>query len=278
MKAYLACLLAVLVAYAPAVVWALPSQYFFRRSVAAPPAANPINNAVFGGSQYLRVSSSTPSGLSNSKAFTVSFWVKMNGGDGVGQFITYISYGAIARFFVARGSSNKIRVGAWNVGQTEILNLTGASDVVVSSGWTHVMVAVDLTSTANRALYINGVNEAATSTWTTYTNDFINFLDTGGTRITIGADKENTPGFFLNGALGELWFNDTYNNVIGDYYSAGKAVPVGATGQLPIGTSPVLYYSPGGSGNSWNSNGGTGGTLTRTGTLTTDADPPDWNE
>lgn len=240
--------------------------------------ANPINHAVFAGSQYLRASSMTPSGLSNTKTFTVAFWIKMNGGDGTSQNILTISYGTVLRFSVSRGTTGKIRAYAYNVGQSEIFQLTGASDVVVASGWTHVMLAVDLANTSNRALYINGVNEAATSTWTTYANDWIQLNDPGGVRITIGANKENTPGAFLNAALGELWFNDTYNNVISDYYNAGQAVPVGSNGELPIGSSPVLYYSPGGSGNSWNSNGGTGGALTRTGTLTEDGDPPDYDE
>ena len=129
--------------------------------------------------------------------------------------------------------------------------------------------------TTKRKIYINGTSETIVATaWDTAGVDF-DYSTTGNTRVTVAGNSADTPVAVLNGAIAELWFNDTYNDVIGDYYSAGKAVALGSTGQLPIGSDPVFYYSGAGTGASWTTNSGTGGALTiNSGSLTTDASPP----
>lgn len=240
------------------------------------PTPTPVNHALFDGSSYLRVSSASPSGLSDSSSGTISFFVKFNGPNLTTQYVYSIGNGSNLTFYVIRSATlNRIVISGYDQYGNEDLNIRSTTGVTAEMGWTHVMATWTVgANTSLRNIYINGVADTVIAgAWDT-NNDGINYAIPGATRITIGGSPADTPGGLLNGCLAELWFNDTRNNVIGDYYAGGKPVAQGANGELAIGASPVVYYSSAGSGNSWNSNGGTGGALTRVGTLGTDPSPP----
>jgi hypothetical protein len=55
----------------------------------------------------------------------------------------------------------------------------------------------------------------------------------------------------LNAAVAELWFDDAYWDVPNNFYENGRPRSLGATGATPTGSSPALYLSRDGSGNSW---------------------------
>lgn len=269
MKSYFLILLAVLVAYAPTVALALPPRLYFRRPTAS--TGLNVNHAMFSGSQYLRASSASPTGLTDGRTGTIAFWMKANA-DGVSYRVLAISNGSSIRFAAAKGSTNVIAIQAWDGSGTLIMDIRSTNTVSAAQGWFHVMACWDLTNTSLRKIYINGASETVNAV--TYTNTDIDYLS-ASPRITVGADSNDTALNNLNGGLAELWFNDSYNDAPSDYYSAGKAVALGATGQLPIGSDPVFYFSAAGTGAAWTTNSGTGGALTiNTGSLTTDASPP----
>lgn len=233
-----------------------------------------VNHAIFAGAEYLRVSSATPTGLDDGKAGTVSFWVKFTGPALTLQRICSFSFGDVLRLNIARSATNDaIVVQGYNSAGTNILLLRGSTGIVAASGWTQVTACWDLATPGSARIYINGVADTL-SISTPFTDDFLDYVTPGATRITLGGGFSASPENLLVGGLAQFWFDDSYNNVIADYYAAGKAVPVGANGQLPIGTAPVIYFSAGGTGDSWTTNGGTGGALTKVGTLTTDPSPP----
>lgn len=236
-----------------------------------------VNHAVFNGSQYLRVSSATPSGLADGYSGTISFWVKFNGADLTSQFIFSLGIGATQTLFVARSSTlNRIVVTGYDTFANEDMNFRSTNGVTAASGWTHIMMCWTIgADTSLRKIYINGVSE--TLVVTTWDLGPLNYADTGATRVTVGGNSADVPLGQLNGAIAELWFDDVYNNVIGDYYSGGKAVALGSDGSTPTGSQPIFYYSGAGTGASWTTNSGTGGALTiNSGSLTTDADPPEY--
>lgn len=257
-------------------LWALP--LWSTAGIGTAGTVNTVNHAVFGGSQYLRVSSATPSGLGDSVSGTIAFWVRFNGPDLTSQFIFSIGNGATATFFVARSATlNQIVVSGYDQFGNEDINIRSTTGITAAMGWTHVMATWTVgANTTLRNFYINGVADTPIAgNWDT-NSDGINYSISGTTRVTIGGTTADTPLALLNGGLAELWFNDTRNNVIADYYAGGKAVPLGSTGELAIGTPPVFYYCFGGRGDSWTTNGGSGGALTKVGTLTTDPTPPEF--
>lgn len=248
---------------------AIPLWVFSGGGVSVPGTG--INHAVFNGTNtYLRASAASPTGLIDAKTGSISFWIKP-AADGVGYRVLSIGNGNIARFSVARGSTNVIAIQGWNSAGTQILDIRSTSTVLAASGWTHVHACWDLANTALRKIYLNGVSDTVNAV--IYTNEIIDYVSTTP-RITVGADFADIAANIMNGGLGELLFDEGYNDVIGDYYAGGKAVPVGANGQLVTGISPPIYFSGAGSGNSWETNSGTGGALVRNGTLTVDVSPP----
>jgi len=126
-----------------------------------------------------------------------------------------------------------------------------------------------MTSTSTRHIYINGVNDTSNWTWSRYNfngND-IQFYVTDTPRYYVG--KSVVTSWYLNGKLGALWFNTSYINLSVaanlEKFVAGtgidaKPVDLGANGELPTGTSPLIYLPM--YGNNAGKNYGTGGDFT----------------
>jgi hypothetical protein len=124
---------------------------------------------------------------------------------------------------------------------------------------------------------------AATSvTWNTYTNANIDFAVASDPIYNIGCANDTVN--FFNGRLGAIWFNTSYIDlsvatnrakfVSGTGINASPVDP-GATGELPTGTSPVLYLPM--YGNNAGRNYGTGGNFTViSGAYTGSRGPNEW--
>jgi len=133
-------------------------------------------------------------------------------------------------------------------------NLVAGKNYVVS-------LSCDLSNPSKRHLYING--ESASVTWATYSNDVID-LTRGN--LFFGT---NGSGTYFNGRLGNLYFNTTYidlsipANLAKFCTGTGidcKPLPLGANGELPTGTAPLIYLPM--YGNNAGKNYGTGGDFT----------------
>ena len=130
-----------------------------------------------------------------------------------------------------------------------------------------VVVSLDLSNSSNRHFYVNG--ESVSPTFYAYTDANINFSITTTPRYRVGASADSTPIDWFNGRLGALWFNTSYIDLsipanLAKFVSGTgiNAAPVdlGATGELPTGTSPLIYLPM--YGNNAGKNYGTGGDFT----------------
>ena len=130
-----------------------------------------------------------------------------------------------------------------------------------------VVVSFDLSNALNRHFYVNG--ESVSPTFYVYTDANIDFETTTTPRYRVGASADSTPVDWVNGRLGALWFNTSYidlsqaSNLAKFVTGTGidaKPVDLGASGELPTGTSPLIYLPM--YGNNAGKNYGTGGDFT----------------
>lgn len=282
MKSYIAIVIAVLLAaYIPTIGWALPQRAYFRRPT--PVVGNPVNHAVFDGSTYLRVSNAAPAGLpDSSKVGTISFDVKFADNLTTRRILVIGNTSTpTGSLYISRSQTlNRMVVNAYNIFGVEAINCRSTNGITAEMGWTHVLMAWNTATPACR-IWINGVEETLVAGYVLTTDAELDYaVPTNNTRITVGANFESaSPTGVMSGGLANLWFDDTYNPVVADYYTlaTGKRVALGATGQLPTGTQPVLFFSNDGSGPAWLGNSGSGGAFTKFGgTLTTDPSPPQY--
>jgi len=225
-----------------------------------------------GTAQYLR-RTSTITGLTDSSQFTISFWLDLTGGDAGNRNVITMHTNTTSIFTCLRTSTNTIRFFARNSAGTTIMDAVGSGTYTAASpaGWVHFLLAVDLTSTATRHLYTNGVEDASV-TWNTYNTAGV--IDFSPTSPDFYIAAMSGGGSLLVGSLSELWFNDTYLDDITKFRAGGLPVSLGATGETPLGgVSPALYFSQAGSGASWN-NSASASTFTVTGTPSSPSPPP----
>jgi hypothetical protein len=236
----------------------------------ATPGSYTANTAVFDGSaDFMRLTSSGPTGLADSKVFTLSCWVNFAGGDGVTQAIWDIGTPVTStRLAVSKNTGNTLDIVGKNSANTGILFLTTTKTLKATNGWTHLYICVDMANPAHRKCYFNGV--ADTLTVTTYTDDTLDLVGANYT-YTAGADDSGAGGLRMNAALAEVWFNDSYLDSPGHFAYAGHPISLGTAGEIPLETSPVFYLK--GNGNGFNVNSGTGGNFTITGSLGTTTPP-----
>lgn len=165
------------------------------------------------------------------------------------------------------GTTRRLAIQASNAAGTIVL-LATPTPQFSASNWYDLMLDVDLTNASNRSVYIN--DAASAVTWSTYTNDNIDFTDTD---FAIGATPAGNLKY--DGDLADVWFDDarlafaTEANRRKFISTTGKPVDLGATGATPTGASPILYLSKrlGESASDFATNKGTGGGMTITGTL-----------
>ena len=211
-----------------------------------------------GGNDRIQFSSSAVTMSGAGQALTISCWINP-GTDGTSMFIVQGRNGTSgASWRLERTTGESIKVVVQDSTPTTILDAFTAVDLAeAADGWVHVYVSVDLSSTGNRAFYVNGVS--GSPTWTTYNTAGVMALDR--THLNIGAD--DSLGSDYSGQIAELWVDDAYwpaATYIGNFYAAGAPVNLGATGSTPTGGAPDLYmkFISGSLGVNSGADGGTG--------------------
>ena len=169
------------------------------------------------------------------------------------------------RFTGGGAASNALRVVGKDSGATTLLDATTNLKPVASRNYL-VLLSIDLSSTSKRSIYINGVLDS--TTWTTYTNGNLRWAGSGSD-IATELGSTNSGNIMPPGNLGGLWVNNSYIDlsvqsnrekfVSGTGIDA-KPVDLGANGELPTGTSPLIYLPM--YGNNAGKNYGTGGDFT----------------
>lgn len=201
-------------------------------------------------------------GIADGKTFTLSFCFNKDSASNKYPFTIYSS--TTKRFRAIVDSGGYITIEASSSAGTGVLFVSSSAGSIALNRNYVITVSVDLTDTAKRHLYING--SAATATWSTYSNTDID-LNPTTPRYYVGYDA--SPATFWEGDLGAVWFNNSYIDlsqpanlakfVAGTGIDA-KPVDPGANGELPTGTSPLLYLPM--YGNNAGRNYGTGGNFT----------------
>ena len=256
--------------------WALaqePQQrkYRLRRTVGAgvisgfDGAAVPfVANAVdFDGTSDFLTRGAELTGVVDGKKGILSVWLRIDGGDGVVQ--RYVST-AGNDWKVSKSSSNKFELKALNAASATILQVKSTAAFTASSAWINILYAWDL-SVPVAHLFIDDVDDEAAGS--TETDDNIDYLGTGNwavAALTGGGSK-------VNGCVAELYFNSTEfldisieSNRRKFIDASGKPVDLGSDGSTPTGTSPIVYLN--GDSTNFETNQGTGGNFSVTGSLT----------
>ena len=198
-------------------------------------------------------------GAADSKVGIISVWLKMMGDDGANQRLLYDTAGFTG---LVRGTDNKIIFA-----HSGAVDIRTAATFAVGGGWKHLLMAWDGAAGVAR-VYVNGVSSPGTIVTAVNANVDWTLPDWGVLSYF------NTPGESANAEVADLYINNAayldISNVthLRKFISAdGKPVNLGANGELPTGTAPLIYL--GGSLATWHTNLGGGGGLTRNGSALT---------
>jgi alpha-tubulin suppressor-like RCC1 family protein len=222
-----------------------------------------MNGVTFDGANDYLTRGADLTGNADSNKVTGSFWVRRNGGIGS---VMYIQANTSARVYVTLAADNTVNIHGENTGGTAVLDLRTTS-TITDANWHHILFSIDLSSTASRHIYLDGVAE--TLNVTTYntagTIDFTRNDHSIGATIA-GGNK-------LNGDLADVWFDfGTYIDLSQPAnrdkfrHSSGLPVYLGTDGSTPTGAAPEIFLT--GATVSWESNQGLGGSFTENGALT----------
>lgn len=234
------------------------------RSGRGPNQYNAPYSDLDGAADYLS-RTTAPSGIANGKQFTLCFSYQPDVIGGTAHQVISFASSTNYRFEFYVDTDGSAYLQARNTAATRILLATFAASTFKAGRNYVVTFSVDLSDTAKRHIYING--QSVSPTWTNYSNDDIEFNIGTTPRYRVGAN--HTPSNFLNGKLGALWFNTSYIDLsvasnLAKFVSGtgidAKPVDLGSTGELPTGTSPLIYLPM--YGNNAGKNYGTGGDFT----------------
>ena len=213
----------------------------------------------------------TPSSTGNRKIFTISAWIKRSKTGNNQKVITAGTSGTEGGLQFSTGTGENCLKFYEYVG-SEVIGIAPNRILRDTSGWYHVVIAVDTTqaTASNRVkYYLNGVQETSFATATYPSQNYDTLFNNSGTANTIGFLIGHSA--YFDGLMSHINFVD------GTAYDASAFGSTDATtGEWKINTSPSVTYGTNGffilkdgnsvtdqSGNSNNFTVG-GGTLTDT--------------
>jgi hypothetical protein len=199
-------------------------------------------------------------GAADSKLMTFSVWVRRRS-----HLIEIFSSSSSLAGTADRlkiefsGSDGQVVIVATNSAGTTILGVLSQAQLPIGQ-WSHVLASFDLSDTNKRHLYVNDVSGLIVAD---YADDTIDFTVAD---YAVGAYPSGAA--FFEGDIAELWFAPGVYIDFSDeanrrkFISAnGRPVGLGATGNLPTGSAPLVYLS-GNGGHAFETNLGTGGGFT----------------
>lgn len=207
------------------------------------------------------------SGNADGKTGTVSFWFRMDGGNGAAQ---YLLSNSTDRFLILRQTNNTLTVAGKDSADAVRMLADTTATFTAGATWNHIAVSWDLAAGPAIQMYLNGVSHGSVSGADAN-------IDYTAADWTVGAAGGGNK---FNGCMAEIWFSKTRIDLstgIKKFRSAGgKPVHLGATGALPTGTAPIVYLhlDDGEAVANFATNRGTGGNFTITGTLDTASTSP----
>lgn len=226
--------------------------------------------STFDGANDFLYRSTAPTGAANSTQFTFAYNIRPIG---TTERVLVITSNLIGRqiWFNSNFTASTLTVTASNSSNTAVLGMSysPAGGFVVGRNY-NVVISLDLASTSTRRVFVNGVDVTSSVSFSTYTNSAIGF---GSTTYWSVASRVNQDWPSGNGSsnayFGALWFNTSYIDLsvasnLAKFVSGtginAKPVDLGATGELPTGTAPLIYLPM--YANRAGKNYGTGGDFT----------------
>lgn len=194
-------------------------------------------------------------GDADGKVGTISFWIKLAGGDSSDLFILGNEN---ENFKVFRAADGVIQIVGENAADAVKLDIESDTTHLDTDAWIHVMASWDLGNSLSN-LWVSNSDEL---TETTNADDDIDYTRAGW---AIGAQEGGAN--FFNGGIHELWFAQAYvdlsvgANRLLFIDANNRPVYLGRNGELPTGSVPIIY-SPEGNGTNY----GYGGDLAAVGT------------
>lgn len=177
------------------------------------------------------------------------------------------NYNGYFQVFVGNSAaSGRIEILGTNSSGTLLLNVATAVGLVPGRNYV-LSISIDLSSTDKRHIYINGTS--VTATWTVYTNGTIQLDRSANGPLGVGYQPSGTSSSWLDGRLGNVFFHTSYIDLSSPANLAkfvtgtgidAKPVDLGANGELPFGTPPLIYLPM--YGNNAGKNYGSGGDFT----------------
>src|SRR4030095_10040771 len=166
--------------------------------------------------------------------------------------------GTTTRFRI-RHINNQMRITGASAAGTTVLDIRTTANLQ-NNTWYHILFSVDLTDTAKRHLYVDNVSDLTVTTYTNTAMDFSwadwSFLALGGGSGPFGGDTFAAyADFWLQTGL-YIDFSNSANRAL-FITSDLRPVYLGATGNVPTGTAPRVFF--GNPDETWWVNLGTGG-------------------
>ena len=180
--------------------------------------------------------------IADSKVGTLSFWFRHDAGASK-QALIYI--GTTQKFTAFRSSSSGIwRITGKNAGGSTILDISTVDGFPAGDGWHHLVAAWDLLA-GTAQVYVDDIDSLWLGLPPVVTNDTLNYSIAGAT--TIGAFTGGGSELF-DGALADIYFDPTTYHALNTKANRRKFIladgcpaDLGLHGELPTGTSPILY-------------------------------------
>jgi hypothetical protein len=213
------------------------------RSGRGPNQYNAYYNTFTSYPSYLQKDSVTT--IADSKTFTFHCVCKPTT-TGQSMLFHIYDYDTGGTIFQIYTNSNRFYIYGQSGGSV-IISASSPAILAINRNFT-IDVSIDMSNTAKRFVYING--QAVTMTWTVYNNSALSYF--GSYSFNVGG-QNNGSGSATNiflGQIGDLWFNTSYidlsvpTNLSKFVTGTGiDALPVrlGATGELPTGSTPYIY-------------------------------------
>jgi hypothetical protein len=199
-----------------------------------------------------------PSGLANGRVGTLSFWFKVRGRTATSRRFFVSQSG---NSYVSHENTDKIRIRWVSAAAATLYEYTSGATFAIDGLWHHVLASWNLNGSAS-AVYIDDASSGTPATFVTGTDiDYIN-ASGAGFNYYIGGDITELR--TVDCDIAEFYFNPT--TAIDFSVTAnrrkflgpdGKPVYLGAHGEVPTGTAPIIFQS--GAAQYWPTNRGTGG-------------------
>lgn len=148
-----------------------------------------------------------------------------------------------ATFRVNRTTSGELQIVAENVGGTTILSIKTTSAYISQAGLYFIMASWDLATAGSAKIYVNDVGQDITET--TFTDATIDYTVA---EYSIGGTVAGAALF--DGDIYTVWFDETVNldfdnPAVRRRFMDESLTPVfmGGRGQLPTGSSPILFLA-----------------------------------